>query len=233
MGGTLAVDELRATGVDPAGSATLVEAWKARASNAFNLGGLLGCFAAIPLAVRFGRKPMFISYFLASAAAIGVVFGLPWSPSQRILGLFVIGLPVYGVFSTYVFYLPELFPTRLRGLGAGLSFNIGRLLAAAGPFVVGTIAARAGGNSQVIMDTLLWVALVPVCSPRCSACAGSWKPATCNCRTDGACQLSRRGLASPRRTAGRASMRSRQRATAGQASKLPMVGIRSAELVQG
>jgi MFS family permease len=162
LGGMLAADELRAAGLDPAGSATLVEAWKARASNAFNLGGLLGCFAAIPLAMRFGRKPMFLSYFLAAAAAIGVVFGLPWSPSQRIMGLFVVGLPVYGVFSTYVFYLPELFPTRLRGMGAGFSFNIGRLLAAAGPFAVGAIAARAGGNSQVIMDTLLWVGLVPL-----------------------------------------------------------------------
>jgi MFS family permease len=162
LGGMLAVDELRGAGLDPAGSATLVEAWKARASNAFNLGGLLGCFAAIPLAMRFGRRPMFLSYFLAAAAAIGVVFGLPWSPSQRIMGLFVVGLPVYGVFSTYVFYLPELFPTRLRGMGAGFSFNIGRLLAAAGPFAVGAIAARAGGNSQVIMDTLLWVGLVPL-----------------------------------------------------------------------
>lgn len=162
LGRALALDELRAAGAGEADSAALVEAWKARASNAFNLGGLLGCFVAIPLAMRFGRKPMFICYFVAAAVAISIVFGLPWSSSQRLLGLFVVGLPVYGVFSTYVFYLPELFPTRLRGLGAGLSFNIGRLLAAAGPFAVGAIAARAGGNSEVIMATLLWVGAIPL-----------------------------------------------------------------------
>jgi MFS family permease len=105
---------------------------------------------------------MFVSYFLASAVSIVLVFGLPLSPSQRIAGLFLVGLPVYGVFSCYVFYLPELFPTRLRALGAGFSFNIGRVLAAVGPFIVGSVAARAGGASQVIVDTLLWVALVPL-----------------------------------------------------------------------
>jgi MFS family permease len=162
LGGMLAAEQLRAVGQDPANHAALVEAWKARASNAFNLGGLLGCLAAIPLASRFGRRPMFVSYFLASAASIALVFGLPLSPSQRIAGLFLVGLPVYGVFSCYVFYLPELFPTRLRALGAGFSFNIGRVLAAVGPFIVGSVAARAGGASQVVVDTLLWVALVPL-----------------------------------------------------------------------
>src|SRR3712207_7097001 len=43
-------------------------------------------------------------------------------------------------------YLPELFPTRLRGTGAGFTYNVGRLIAAAGPFLVGSIAAR-GANA--------------------------------------------------------------------------------------
>jgi cyanate permease len=75
--------------------------------------------------------------------------------------LFVVGLGVYGVFSALVFYLPELFPTRLRGLASGFCYNIGRILAAFGPFVVGALTARAGGSSAAITDTLVWVALFP------------------------------------------------------------------------
>jgi hypothetical protein len=55
-------------------------------------------------------------------------------------------------------YLPELFPTRLRGTGSGFCFNTGRYLAAAGPFVVG----RALGAVATPMDAIRWVALVPL-----------------------------------------------------------------------
>lgn len=162
LGGSLAAESLRAAGLDPAAHAGTVEAWKARASNAFNLGGLLGCLVAIPLARLAGRRAMYVAYYLASTLAIGSVFGLSWTPEQRMQGLFFVGLPVYGIFSLYVFYLPELFPTRLRALGSGFAFNIGRLIAAAGPFAVGMVAARAGGASAVIIDTLLWVGAVPL-----------------------------------------------------------------------
>lgn len=48
-----------------------------------------------------------------------------------------IGFFVFGVFGSYTFYLPELFPTRLRASGAGFTYNVGRLLAAIGPLVMG------------------------------------------------------------------------------------------------
>ena len=59
---------------------------------------------------------------------------------------FLIGLTVFGVFGSFTYYLPELFPTRLRGTGAGFCYNIGRVIAAAGPILVGSIAAQ-GANS--------------------------------------------------------------------------------------
>ena len=39
---------------------------------------------------------------------------------------FFIGLTVFGVFGSFTYYLPELFPTRLRGTGAGFCYNVGR-----------------------------------------------------------------------------------------------------------
>ena len=162
LGGLLAGEHARAAGIDPESTRVLVESWKGQASNAFNVGGLIGSFAAIPLAHRFGRRPMFVCYLLWSSLAIFATFGLDMAAETRIRMLFVVGLGVYGIFSTYVFYLPELFPTRLRGLGAGFSFNIGRMIAAIGPFVVGSIAARSGGSSAVIMQTLIWMGFVPL-----------------------------------------------------------------------
>ena len=70
---------------------------------------------------------------------------------------FFIGLTVFGVFGSFTYYLPELFPTRLRGTGAGFCYNVGRIIAAAGPFLVGTSRARARTR----------------CRPRCGRCSGS------------------------------------------------------------
>jgi hypothetical protein len=75
---------------------------------------------------------------------------------------FFIGLSVFGIFGSFTFYLPELFPTRLRGTGSGFCYNIGRVVAAAGPFAVGSVAAAGAGDPQVIINTLLLVAIVPL-----------------------------------------------------------------------
>jgi len=76
--------------------------------------------------------------------------------------LYMVGAGVFGVFGAFPFYLPELFPVRLRATGAGFCYNIGRVFASAGPFVVGTISASAGGASTVIIHTLFWLGIVPL-----------------------------------------------------------------------
>src|SRR5205823_637856 len=101
------------------------------ASTMFNLGGLVGTLATIPVA-RLGRRAPFALYLAGGAASIWVTFGGDWDPVVRMRLLFLDGLTVYGVAGTFSFYLPELFPTRLRGTGAGFCYNAGRYLAAAG-----------------------------------------------------------------------------------------------------
>jgi hypothetical protein len=149
-------------GLSPEAGRLLVEAWKSRASNAFNFGGLLGAFAAIPLAKLFGRRQMFIAYFLYSALTLFATFGLDIEPQTRLTMLSLAGAGIYGVFGTFPFYLPELFPSRLRAMGAGFCYNIGRVFAAAGPVVVGSVSAAAGGSSAVIIHTLFWLGIVPL-----------------------------------------------------------------------
>jgi hypothetical protein len=162
LGSTLAGEYAAQAGLSVEASRLLAETWKAYASNAFNFGGLLGSFAAIALAQVLGRRPMFVVYFLFSALMLLVTFGLDLPPHTRLTMLFFVGAGVYGVFGLFPFYLPELFPVRLRATGAGFCYNIGRLIASGGPLFVGMISARTGGSSAVLINTLLWVALVPL-----------------------------------------------------------------------
>jgi MFS family permease len=162
LGATLATEYAAHSGITGDVAREMAEAWKREASNAFNLGGLLGALAAIPLARVIGRRAMFVTYFFYSAAVLFVTFGFDFSPAVRLRLLFAVGLGIYGVFSTFVFYLPELFPSRLRATGSGLCYNIGRVVAALGPTVVGIISAAAGGSSDIIVRTLFWLGVFPL-----------------------------------------------------------------------
>ncbi|HMV70891.1 MAG TPA: hypothetical protein PKC08_01820, partial [Pseudomonadales bacterium] len=154
----LAQTAAASSGFDASATLTLVENWKFRATSWFNLGGLFGTLLTIPIAKLLGRRALYGIYFTASALAIFVTFGFDWPPGVRLYWYFAIGASVFGVFGSFTYYLPELFPTRLRATGAGFCYNIGRVLAAAGPFAVGTIAAR---GADTVMHTLLYVGLVP------------------------------------------------------------------------
>jgi MFS family permease len=158
----LAQATAKASAFDRAATLGLVEHWKALGTNVFNLGGLIGTLLTIPAAKVMGRRKMFALYYLLSAAAILATFGLDLPPQQRLYMYFFIGLTVFGVFGSFTYYLPELFPTRLRGSGAGFCYNVGRFIAAAGPFLVGTVAARGANSLQTALGALFWVGVVPL-----------------------------------------------------------------------
>jgi MFS family permease len=162
LGGTLGAEHAAQTGLTGDAARALSEAWKSQASNRFNFGGLLGALAAILLASAMGRRPMFVTYFVYSAAMLFITFGLDLSPEVRMWMLFALGLGIYGIFSPFVFYLPELFPARLRATGSGLCYNFGRVIAAIGPSIVGLISAASGGSSEIIVRTLFWVGVIPL-----------------------------------------------------------------------
>jgi MFS family permease len=140
----------------------LSESWKAIGANAFNLGGLIGTLLTIPMSKLFGRRTMYTTYFLLSGLAILAAFGLPLDPYTQLYMYFPIGLTIFGVFGSFTYYLPELFPTRLRGTGAGFCYNTGRLIAAIGPFIVGSIAARGAGAFGAAEAVLFYVGFVPL-----------------------------------------------------------------------
>ena len=162
---TLAVNlaQVRAaeTGLTGVAAQQLAEGWKAQAGFWFNLGGLLGALLTVPLAMRLGRRSLFTAYYGFAALAMVGVFGLVWAPEWRLTLVFFIGLSLYGVFAAFNFYLPELFPPRLRGLGSGFSYNIGRVLAAFGPFMVGAYSAAQSDPVAGALRALLFLAVMP------------------------------------------------------------------------
>ncbi|MEW6280409.1 MAG: MFS transporter [Candidatus Eremiobacterota bacterium] len=136
------------------------EDWKAYGTNIFNVGGLLGTLLTVFFAKTLGRRPTFAIYFLGASLSLFSAFGLDLPPERRIDTFFLLGLTVFGVFGMFTYYLPELFPTRLRATGSGFCYNVGRILTAAGPFLVGAVVRSQGHVGA--MNVMKWVAVVPL-----------------------------------------------------------------------
>ncbi len=141
-----------------------VAAAKSGAIHAFNLGGLVGTLAGVPLARHLGRRATFGLYFLISGISIAVTFGLPLSLQVRQAMFFLVGLTGYGALGSFTYYLPELFPTHLRATGSGFCYNIGRFITALGPFYVGTVSSEVAKGSQAIREVMPLVGLIPLCA---------------------------------------------------------------------
>ena len=52
------------------------------------------------------------------------------------------GFFMLGIFGGYAIYFPELFPTPLRSTGTSFCYNVGRFLAASGPWTIGLLSSR-------------------------------------------------------------------------------------------
>lgn len=124
---------------------------------AFNIGGLIGSLIAAPLALRAGRRPLFLWVFGWSAVGLLLAFGPAWSTPVRLLLCGVFSISTYGVFGAFQFYLPELFPSHVRGTGLGFCLNVGRFLTVPGPFIVGLVAKR----GVPLLDVMRYLAIVP------------------------------------------------------------------------
>jgi MFS family permease len=137
------------------------EGWKTAITYSFNAGGLIGTLLTIPAAKYLGRRVMFAIYFVLSAAAVLTTFGAKLPPQLEIWAFmyFAIGLTVFGIFGSFTYYLPELFPTRLRATGSGFCYNAGRIITAVGPFLVGQIASQ---SPQGAFGVLFLVGFVPL-----------------------------------------------------------------------
>jgi MFS family permease len=158
----LALEHAERHGIAGTAALVLAEQWKLQATLAFNLGGLIGSFLTAPVARRFGRRGAFACYFLVAGLSLLVMFGLQLDPLTALRASFFVGLAAYGVFGIFAFYLPELFPPRLRATGAGFAYNFGRVFAAGGPFLVGWVAMQGVNATASAVQLLFYVGFVPI-----------------------------------------------------------------------
>jgi MFS family permease len=100
---------------------------------------IAGNFLAAAIARRLGYRRtislMAVAYFLTLTFA----YGAPRSLTTLWWCFPVLGA-CSGFFALFTMYLPPLFPTLLRTTGAGFSYNIGRIAAAAGTVVFGLLS---------------------------------------------------------------------------------------------
>ncbi len=112
-----------------------------------SIGAIIGCIFGSNLGHRLGRRP---AYFVLCVLSFGLcTFLYRGSGSFNLQFLFIVGL--VGIVSAAFYgwaplYLPELFPTRVRATGQGISFNFGRILTAVGAVVTGQLLLAYGGD---------------------------------------------------------------------------------------
>jgi MFS family permease len=114
-----------------------------------NLGAFLGMLLMTKLAQKTGRKPAFVVAFLCAMVATIAFFRL-FNGKEDVYWLSpLMGACQLALFAGFAIYLPELFPTRLRSTGTSFCYNVGRFLAATGPFTLGRLQAalKAGATT--------------------------------------------------------------------------------------
>jgi len=77
-------------------------------------------------------------------ASVVMTFGLMHKASEVLWMVPMMGFCTLLVFGGYSIYFPELYPTRLRSSGVGFCYNVGRIIAAAGPYTLGSLTVFFG-----------------------------------------------------------------------------------------
>ena len=134
-----------AQGLSPDAIKGKLTLWTGITSLVQNAGGFFGVYAFSRVTAIIGRKPAFgISYLIAMIATaltfwyVGKVFGF----ADILWMIPLMGFCQMTLFGGFAIYFPELFPTRLRSTGTSFCYNVGRLVAAPGPTVLGLLTSE-------------------------------------------------------------------------------------------
>jgi hypothetical protein len=128
------------------------------------IGAIVGCIIGPLVGGSIGRRPTYFGLCLLSLLSCGYLFRAidSYGPVFLVTMLFV-GAFTASFYGWLPLYLPELFPTRIRATGQGLSFNFGRILAAGGALIQGDLVKDenyAGAGSIVTLVYILGLVLI-------------------------------------------------------------------------
>jgi MFS family permease len=129
------------------------------------IGAFFGMMAFTRLTEKVGRRIAFAIGFVC-ACAMTIIFFRHFDQRSEIFWMSpLLGFFQFALFAGFALYLPELFPTRLRSTGTSFCYNIGRFIAASGPWTLANLQASlvpAGASSeaklQAFRDAACWMA---------------------------------------------------------------------------
>jgi MFS family permease len=105
-------------------------------------GAFCGYLAGGYLADQIGRRLTFL-VFAIGAGVVAVTYTIvPFGNAAMLVLGFPLGFFASGVFSAMGPFFTEIFPTRVRGVGQGFAYNVGRATGALFPTLVGLLSAR-------------------------------------------------------------------------------------------
>jgi putative MFS transporter len=120
------------------------------------VGAPLGCLLAAAVTDRFERKWV-LAVFGAVIGVCGLLYGLTFDPVLIVVFGFLVNMVERGYTALAYAYSPELFDTRTRSLGTGISYGVGRLSNAAGPLIIAALYTGSGYQSVFVFIAATWI----------------------------------------------------------------------------
>jgi MFS family permease len=116
-----------------------------------DLGAFFGMLAFTLVASFVSRRLAFLGAFLLSFLTTAYVFHNLNSATDAYWMLPLMGFAQLSLFAGYAIYFPELFPTRLRGVGVGFCYNTVRYLAAPAPILLGMLSTLVSFRTAAVL----------------------------------------------------------------------------------
>ena len=110
-----------------------------------NLGAFFGIYSFAVVTTRLGRRATFALFFVLAILSTLMVFAFLGEVWHIFTLIPLMGFCQLALFGGYAIYFPELFPTRLRSTGVSFCYNVGRLVAAIAPFMLGVLSNQVYG----------------------------------------------------------------------------------------
>ncbi|RZL82988.1 MAG: MFS transporter [Rhodococcus sp. (in: high G+C Gram-positive bacteria)] len=120
------------------------------------VGAPLGCLLAAQVTDRVERKWCLVAFGVVIAIC-GLFYGLTFNPIMIVVFGFLVNFFERGYTAVAYAYSPELFDTRTRSLGTGVSYGLGRLSNAVGPLVIAALYTGTGYHSVFYFIAGSWL----------------------------------------------------------------------------
>jgi len=112
-------------------------------------GSFFGYVTGGYLSDRIGRRMTFLVFAIGSGLLVFTYTSVPFGNTSMLVLGFPLGFSGAGVFSGMGAFYTEQFPTRVRGVGQGFAYNMGRASGAVFPALVGVLSGKMGLGAAI------------------------------------------------------------------------------------